>query len=214
MCSNDDTILSQTVDWLRFPLVIGVVFIHCYSHDFDMEAMHNAPFAADNIFLWLQMIIKRCLAGLAVPCFFLFSGYYFFYKMRRFGWQEYKTKVRKRFHTLLVPFLLWNMLFVADILLKKNAAFFVKGKPLSNIIVWLQENSYHLFWDYTRLGVETNILGGSIDRFGPIDAPLWFLRDLIVLMLLSPCVYFLIKRLKIYIIILVGGGTSPILEYR
>jgi len=43
MCSNDDTILSQTVDWLRFPLVIDVVFIHCYSHDFDMEAMRLSP---------------------------------------------------------------------------------------------------------------------------------------------------------------------------
>jgi len=40
---------------------------------------------------------------------------------------------------------------------------------------------------------------------GPIDLPMWFLRDLMVLVLLAPIIQFLLVRLKIlYIIIIVG----------
>lgn len=190
----DDAILSKTVDWLRFPLVVLVVFIHCGTSSIDMEAMHQAPFTMEHIFLWVQILITRRLAGLAVPCFFLFSGYYFFHKVKDFSWSTYKAKVKKRWRTLIIPYLLWNGLFVLDIILKKIAAFVVKGKPLSNIAVWLQENSYHLFWDYAGLGEETNVWGYTIMRYGPIDAPLWFLRDLIVLVLLSPLIYWLVKK--------------------
>ena len=31
-------------DWLRFPLIVGVVFIHCYGKPFDYEAINFAHF--------------------------------------------------------------------------------------------------------------------------------------------------------------------------
>jgi hypothetical protein len=38
----------------------------------------------------------------------------------------------------------------------------------------------------------------------PIDAPLWFVRDLMTAVVLSPLLYWLIKKLKVYAIVLWG----------
>lgn len=40
---------------------------------------------------------------------------------------------------------------------------------------------------------------------GPIDLPLWFLRDLMVLVMLAPIIQFLLFRLKgLYVLVIVG----------
>lgn len=52
------------------------------------------------------------------------------------------------------------------------------------------------FWD-TNLPKDINI-------GGPIDFPLWYVRDLILLVVFSPAIYWLIKKIKIIFIAIMG----------
>lgn len=53
------------------------------------------------------------------------------------------------------------------------------------------------FWNYSKWETLGNIIGHSTYNTAPIDIPLWFLRDLIIMVLLSPIIYFYIKKCKI-----------------
>lgn len=58
-----------------------------------------------------------------------------------------------------------------------------------------------MFWDCNRYGEDSisnlNILGFHIHNCAPIDGPLWFIRDLLIACLLSPVIYWFIKKIKV-----------------
>lgn len=136
----------------------------------------------------LSGILDKMLAGgvakIAVPTFFCISGYLLAPKMV-IG--NYRLEIRKRIKTLVVPFLIWGLLGVlatfplallADIRQQLPiGTSFCKGKQLGEMIVgWLG-------LDLTRM---------------PLSGPLWFLRNLFLLVIISPCIYMLIKRFQWY----------------
>jgi fucose 4-O-acetylase-like acetyltransferase len=99
---------STRIDMLRFPLIVGVVFIHCYQITMTMAqgsigTAHSAAWA-DSV----RFFISQGVARVAVPLFFLISGYLFF--QGQWSWGKYGSKLRRRADTLLVPFLFWNVL--------------------------------------------------------------------------------------------------------
>lgn len=63
-----------------------------------------------------------------------------------------------------------------------------------------------MFWNFTTWNEGTvNLLGWSTKMYGPFLLPLWFLRDLIVIsFVLSPIIYYGIKYLKVYWLLLLG----------
>jgi peptidoglycan/LPS O-acetylase OafA/YrhL len=64
---------------------------------------------------------------------------------------------------------------------------------------------WKIFWNYSEWGsTGTNILGWIIPNYGPYLLPLWFLRDLIIMVFLSPLVYYFVKYTKHYGIVLLG----------
>lgn len=67
-----DLLQSKTIDWLRFPLMFMVVFIHvCHQNLLDMKP---SVFAYGTYFT-----VSQVIARIAVPLFFIISGYYFFF---------------------------------------------------------------------------------------------------------------------------------------
>lgn len=59
----------------------------------------------------------------------------------------------------------------------------------------------HLFWDIEPLNLTSqNLLGISTPLSGPINFPLWYLRDLILLTVFSPLIYLLLKYGRKYTI--------------
>ncbi len=68
---------------------------------------------------------------------------------------------------------------------------------------YLETLSPNLFWDVHPIGVHSqNWLGGFAGFSAPIDLPLWYLRDLIVLVLLAPAIWFLINKTKGWVLML------------
>lgn len=139
----------------------------------------------------LQTLLGKTITLSATSVFFLISGFLFFYHVDRIDNELIKGKIRKRFHSLLIPYLLWNLLAVSTILGVK----YLTGTLLSEDVS--VKNCIEYFWCNNQWFTDrTNILGWSAMMTGPADLPLWYLRDLIVVTLFSPILYVAIRYLK------------------
>lgn len=198
---------SQVIDWLRFPLAIAVVFIHSFgSAPLDLSAIHADPLTGSSLFNWMRICFSHVLTHIAVPTFFVISGFLFFRKWQQWNRQLYLKKMKSRFRTLFIPYVCWNAIAILGIIAAKIGAYFLKGKPLSNILLYFQEKGIlSLFWNVNVWAEDrTNWLGMPTPMTGPIDLPLWFLRDLIVVTALTPLIYWFIKHTRHYGVLLLS----------
>ncbi len=173
---------SLAIEWMYFPLAALVVLIHTpYTNDqFDFS-------------YYLGTFLSVNLAQIAVPAFFFLSGYLFFAKYERFGYTEYVSMLKKKTLTLLLPYLIWNFIGYYVYGLTNNFS--------SDIRPW---ELYRIFWNASDGYVATSIFGY---KFSILSAPggcgvLWFVRDLIVAMLLSPIIWLIARRFKIWALII------------
>ena len=165
--------LSDAISWLRFPLIFLIIMLHCYSVQ-RMEGNHE-------LFFKILYPFSLWLGETGVPCFFFISGYLFFLSKK-----TYLQKLNNRVRTLLVPYLLWNSIMVITYLLAWFMGYpqDINGNSLTN----------YDFIDYLRLFWDR----GSYDNgnFVPILCPLWYIRNLLIMSLLSPLIYYILKYLR------------------
>lgn len=105
---------SKVINAMRFPLITLVVLFHLHTP----ESIVESPYTSYNIVA--SFFSANGIARLAVPTFFLISGYFYFYHLK--GWSKfvYIDKLRKRLHTLLIPYLLWNGIPICGIIRSFN----------------------------------------------------------------------------------------------
>ena len=90
----NDSLLSKTISFLRFPLIVGVVFIH--SNILVVNAQGTVmrfdkwPFVA-----FVMNLFSSVFADVCVPLFFFISGFLFFY-YSDFSKEIYRSKEKKR----------------------------------------------------------------------------------------------------------------------
>ena len=97
-----DDLQSQVIDWLRFPLAVAVVFIHSFGNPpvEDISLLQIDPLTGENLFHWVRICLSHVATHIAVPTFFVISGYLFFRKVDNWNMQVYRKKMKSRFHTL------------------------------------------------------------------------------------------------------------------
>ena len=174
--------LSKVISFLRFPLCVAVVYIHSRPLDY----MNGIYPLTERIY----QIISVNIAGIAVPMFFFVSGFLFFYKVEQFNIDVYKYKMKKRFYSLIIPYLFWNLFIICMLFLME---FFFpelmsgKHKLISDYKI---EDFFYAFWN-------TNLINSEVNPMpSPICGQFWFLRDLIVMCICSPIFYFVINCFK------------------
>lgn len=182
---NISEIQSKTVDWLRFPLIVGVVFIHCRYFAPDATPFMNIDYSnisAIDVGTIISSIFSIFIPNVAVPIFFMISGYFFFNKVTHWESSIYQDKLKSRTKTLLIPYLLWNTVALLTLIFLD----FLIPQPQ---IVGVYTNVF----DYLRgYFVHTG--------FTPYLQPMWFIRDLIILCIASPVLYYLLKKFHYYIL--------------
>ena len=192
----NDGLLSKTIDYLRFPLAVGVVFIHNKMDSFDIQ---GKEVNYGDFWPWLNYVIdffSAVLPTIAVPLFFFISGFLFFYKID-FSKAIYIKKLKSRSRTLLIPYLIWNFIGFLILLTQMEPRFFSLFPLLKDYRIDLTEFLSY-FW------IRDLPMDPPTERAVPIDGPLWFVRDLIILVLVSPLIYWLIKKLKYWLVVLLG----------
>lgn len=122
---------------------------------------------------------------IAVPFFFVCSGYMLARHFGERGW--YVREVRKRFSTLLIPYLSWCLIPI------------IVSAPFSICADLVAQRPF---------GTSIPLLHSPLENFGlcfglPENMSLWYLRCLMILIILSPLLKVAVERFKWWWLLLV-----------
>lgn len=135
----------------------------------------------------VQAVVSHELPSGAVPLLFLISGY-LFYRQEAPTVSVYRRKLRSRLRTLVVPYLIWNAVAlgvqIVGQLIPTTSRYFTGGTI-----------------DVSRLSIldVLNAFCGFTET--PINGPLWFLKYLIIVSIVSPVLWHLCHSGRIYAVI-------------
>lgn len=129
----------------------------------------------------------------------------------------YTSKLKKRVRSLLVPYILWNILFVFAyffIIKFQLVPIHTDGKTVYDYS--LTDFLWSLYNTKISAGVETPFCGILYGNGCPMAYHMWFVRDLMVASILSPIIYFLVRNratrfIYLPIIIIVWACKIPFL---
>lgn len=187
---------------LRFPLAILVVFVHGFGSDIDVAELHASGLTGLAVYDYIRLFFSVVIARSAVPIFFIISSYLLFLKVEEYNKVVYISKLRKRLHSLVIPYFSWILLLILWTLMFKIGGILLHGKPWTGILEYFQENGYlHMLWNCSVWEERTTWLGIETHNSGPVLLPFWYMRDLIMMVVISPVIYWLIKKAKIIFII-------------
>ena len=152
-----DRYLSNKIKNISLVLTFLVVILHAYNLE-DSETVLSINFLIQNV-------ISYGICTIAVPMFFMISGYLFFYKFNP-TLQEWINKYKKRFKSLMIPFVIWCVGWMVVLYLVQLTPF---GQTFfSNMIV--SKFTLKQLFDYTF-------------KY-PIPFQLWYISDLIKLVII------------------------------
>lgn len=177
--------LSRKLKFITLFAMIAVVFIHSYNYSDSFLTAGSQISEGFNPAAMFQYFISNGLALFAVPLFFGISGYLFFYTFRPSG-KCYKYKLKSRFFSLLIPFLIWT--------------------AISGLLLFLCTFSDHLnaltiVQNHTEAIKKYGFWGIFQWLINPPAFQLWYVQQLILFTILSPVIYILIKYTKAFILI-------------
>lgn len=172
---------SRAIDFLRFPLILCIVISHVCSH-----IVHTNDIIWTHTWIYHFFRTGSDLGGLiGVSVFFFISGYLFFYSVS-FNRETYLKKTSKRVHSLVIPYLFWNFIVLLFYLMIESIdvlkVFMVNRELVSDNSIY---EYLLLFWN-------------------PIANQFWFIKDLFLVCLLSPILYYFLKKCSIYGVISIG----------
>lgn len=180
------------ITWFTFVFSLLVVWVHSYNAELYMGKTAKADFLYK-----IEHGIGETVSQIAVPGFFMISAYLFY---RNFSWKVLGRKWNSRIKSILVPFITWNFIY------------------------------YMCYVVGSRLPWMTDVIGKGTIPFNlpvAVDAVLnytynyvfWYLYQLILLILLTPLIYFMLKLkpaaiafLTVLWILLFAGVQLPLLN--
>ena len=139
---------------------------------------------------WIKIFITFGIARCAVPLFFMFSSY-----LQAKKNDSYKILLKKRAKSLLLPYLLWMTLLAffyggLKLIIAKIAPQ-ILGRPEDTCLTWSA-----LDWIHKIFGYKPKIDGSGFE-LPEFAAQFWFVRDLMILVILSPVLKLFIKKFPI-----------------
>ncbi len=153
-------------------LSILVFFIHS---NFSQNMSNDNLISVVNY--KVSYFFSRSITQFAVPMFFMMSGITFF---KDYNNKKYAQKIKTRIFTLVIPFLLWNTIWMLWEIFTSHSfiAQFSESEPYPLTII--------------------SILKGVF--FYGCNPPFWFVFDLIIFSFAAPLVFLIIKNRYVGII--------------
>lgn len=175
---------SRTIANLRFPLMLGVVLCHIVVIDPKVATSLGMNFVAYFVELMTYKATAPC-----VPLFFFISGYLFFLKFGdKFTIVDYASQLKKRLRTLVVPYVFWNLVVLGYFAFLHKCVPSLINPAFNNVYQFSLSELCRTFWDFP---------GGQ-----PICYQFWFLKDLLLAVILSPILFMLLKYGRWYFLVL------------
>ena len=175
--------LSRKISILSFIAIVMVIYIHSYYLEAELLPLPS----------FVQKI-GACVTFPSVPLFYAISGFLFFNGVSH--WKQCLPKMKKRISTLVIPYLISNIVFVlwyVALAIIPGCSKYVNSDMLGSLS--LAKPVSTLMFLFVK----------------PAAFQLWFLRDLIVFVAFSPLIYIVIKHTKwvalVLTILLTGWAT-------
>ena len=169
---------------VSFVLVLMMLFVHGIYNESHL-------FRISNIVL---SVIPRLSYRVINPTYFTISGLLFFKGIKTIT--DCFPKMKKRIRTVLVPFVLWNAIAILTYLIFSHLP--LTREFLRRDIISHFQTPYGAF---------------EFCFIRPSSFHLWFLRDLIVYVALSPVLYWLIKRFGWFVAPIMLVATPPLMQW-
>lgn len=194
---NRNDLRSQSLDLLRFPLAVVVLIVHVFTISDVAFGGQRLSVEDFPLFVHMRNFLDAFLRGQSVPIYYFISGYVFFIgaEMTR---EVYVRKLRNRVKSLLIPYLIWTLLAVL-LLIVFALAPLGQYRTETPTLTLSWRGLLSAFWAY-----HGELEGRFVESTFPINVPLWFVRNLMVVVLCTPLLYWLLKCAKFYAVILLG----------
>lgn len=175
---------SKRINILKFTSIMLVVYYHCYA---VTELYLDG---GDSMYIpkggqWLINELVQLLPECSIPIFYLISAIIFFSSKKRYG-----IVIRTKMKTLLLPYLFWNTFWIAVFIVLQSVP--VTAQFFSASVTPILQYSFKEWAGLYGLG-----------EMYPQCYPLWFVRDLLVVMLVSPLIKKAVDKQPV---IMLGAG--------
>lgn len=166
----------RKIGWFQFCCCVMVIWNHAGNAELFLGSLEPA-----HPLMRLEYGIFPAVIRISIPCFFMMSGYQFF---RGFTMKKLEGKWKRRIKTLLIPYLVWNLLYYI-------------GYHVANQISFLRE-----IVNKPQIGVSLAELIDSVVfyRYNPL---FWFMYQLILLVILAPVFYLFLRKVWSGVLLLV-----------
>ncbi len=179
---RDQSLQSQTIDFLRIVCAGMVLIIHSFAVSAD-------PWNT-SVYDAIRILSAQGICRTAVPCFFFISGYLFFSSLGEWNWDCWKGKMRRRLRTLVIPFLLWGVIMV----LYRFCHYWVLYHDMDHFREFLSARGWILtLWNDARFDGFSTV---DPARAYPLNYPLWFIRDLILICCATPLIHWFLRKTR------------------
>lgn len=167
-------VYSTTIQSMRFPLILGVIALHCW---LPTEGWHVSSIPSDSVTLdvvnAMMWLIGSAMSNPSVNAFFCLSGYLVMRGLQPWSHAVWLGKLQRRVHTLLIPYLLWILLYYFLQYLTHRL-----DNPSLLASLWVTKASK---------ADNIDLLGHLHTPFGfPLLVPMWYVRDLLCALLFTP----------------------------
>ncbi len=204
MSADRTDIRSRALDLLRFPLAVVIVIVHVIVGTGIIVQGNEFEWDPDSAVGVGILAVKAFLSGQSVPIYFFISGYVFFLGFN-LSMKSYARKMKNRFKSLFIPYMIWNTLAIIFILLPL-LPFFHKFLSNTNISLDFSFNTIlNMYWETGTSFIRQPAADAEITYCSnPLDAPLWFVRDLMIVAVTTPLINILLKRFGAWVPALLG----------
>lgn len=177
---------SKRITSLRFLLAVLVVIIHNNYNAIEMQS-YSFVFNQSVFGRWFQLLFSNGLATCAVPLFFLFAGY-----LQAIKNEKYPILLKKKAKTLLLPYILWITIYGLYYTFGMQIAMQFFPNLLGDVNL---ENAKNNALNWSLLDIFHKVLGYAPNNINPgFAGQFWFVRDLIILTIISPIFNFFIQK--------------------
>lgn len=174
--------LSKKIKIVSFIAILCVVFQHAINFTGYIDPS-STFIGTHSLNAFSQYVLGYGFARPAVAIFFILSGYLFF---RNFTLAKTFAKMKSRFRSLCIPYILWNTVGILFIVLLQ-----ISPLPIGSLQSLYTGNLIgRTFGEYLHI-----ILSHGV------SFQLWFLVDLMLYTLLAPIFYIILKYSSIFFLV-------------
>ncbi|MEZ0473797.1 acyltransferase family protein [Luteimonas salinilitoris] len=177
----DGARLSQTINFARIALIVGLVFLHYHAYPNSRTSPFDGMDVAEHpVATFINSFVLFFFFSV-VPLLSMVSGWLFFALPVDNPGAVLNQRIRRRFVSLYLPLVFWNLLFLAI------------------LAILYAQSPHHPLLDQVNLRFGS---AGWLDYlnavFGitqhPVGFQFWFVRDLFVTALVSPVLWWVLRH--------------------